>query len=72
MAAGMDPDEVGRRAVEGMRQRDFYIVTHPPVRELVEERTAEILAAFDAQAPRFPGDEVLDTRARLGAAQGDR
>jgi NAD(P)-dependent dehydrogenase (short-subunit alcohol dehydrogenase family) len=72
MAAGMDPDEVGRRAVEGMRQRDFYIVTHPPVRELVEERTAEILAAFDAQAPRFPGDEVLDTRARLRAAQRDR
>jgi short-subunit dehydrogenase len=59
---GMDPDEVGRRAVEGIRRGDFYIVTHPPVRQLVEERAAEALAAFDAQAPRFAGDEAMDTR----------
>ncbi len=62
---GMEPEEVGRRAVEGVRRGDFIIVTHPPVRELVEERTAEILAAFDAQAPRFAGDETLDTRTAL-------
>jgi short-subunit dehydrogenase len=62
MPFGMDPDEVGRRAVDGIRAGAFYIVTHPPVRELVEERTAEILAAFDTQAPRFDGDEALDTR----------
>jgi NAD(P)-dependent dehydrogenase (short-subunit alcohol dehydrogenase family) len=42
---------------------DFYIVTHPPVREIVAERAAEILAAFDAQAPRYQGDEAIDTRA---------
>lgn len=62
---GMDADEVGRRAVEGIRAGAFYIVTHPPVRELVEERAAEILAAFDTQAPRYAGDEVLDTRATI-------
>jgi NAD(P)-dependent dehydrogenase (short-subunit alcohol dehydrogenase family) len=65
---GMDPDEVGERAVEGMVRGDFLIVTHPPVRELVEERMSEILAAFDAQAPRFPGDSTLDTRAVMGAS----
>ena len=62
---GMEAEEVGLRAVEGMRRGDFIIVTHPPVRELVEERTEEILAAFDAQAPRFDGDEYLDTRAMM-------
>ncbi|MWA07028.1 SDR family NAD(P)-dependent oxidoreductase [Actinomadura sp. LD22] len=62
---GMDPDEVGRRAVEGIRRGDFYIVTHPPVIELAKERWLEISAAFAAQAPRFEGDESLDTRAQI-------
>lgn len=62
---GMEPEEVGQRAVEGIRRGDFMIVTHPPVRELVEERTAEILAAFDAHAPRYAGDGELDTRAAM-------
>jgi hypothetical protein len=60
---GLDPADVGRAAVEGIRRGDFYIVTHPPAREIVAERAAEILAAFDAQAPRYPGDEAIDTRA---------
>jgi NAD(P)-dependent dehydrogenase (short-subunit alcohol dehydrogenase family) len=34
-----------------------------PVREIVAERAAEILAAFDVQAPRYQGDEAIDTRA---------
>jgi NAD(P)-dependent dehydrogenase (short-subunit alcohol dehydrogenase family) len=54
---------IGRAAVEGIRRGDFYVVTHPPVREIVAERAAEILAAFDAQAPRYQGDEAIDTRA---------
>jgi hypothetical protein len=60
---GLDPADIGRAAVEGIRRGDFYIVTHPPVREIVAERAAEILAAFDAQAPRYHGDEAIDTRA---------
>jgi len=70
--AGLDPDDVGRQAVEGMLRGDFYIVTHPPVIEIAEERAAEIAAAFGAQAPRFPGDEALDSRAWLRAAQQNR
>jgi NAD(P)-dependent dehydrogenase (short-subunit alcohol dehydrogenase family) len=60
---GLPPDEIGSRVVEAIENGSFYIVTHPPVRELVQERTAELLAAFDAQAPRFDGDDYLDTRA---------
>jgi short-subunit dehydrogenase len=60
---GLSPDEIGRRVLDGMQVGAFYIVTHPPVRELVDERYAEMTAAFDRQAPRFEGDERLDTRA---------
>jgi NAD(P)-dependent dehydrogenase (short-subunit alcohol dehydrogenase family) len=70
VSMGMDPDEVGRRTVDGIRRGEFYIVTHPPVRELVEERAAELLAAFDAQAPRYDGDEELDTRAVMRRLSG--
>jgi hypothetical protein len=54
---------IRRTSVEGIRRGDFYIVTHPPVREIVAERSAEILAAFAAQAPRYLGDEAIDSRA---------
>ncbi|SHN40192.1 SDR family NAD(P)-dependent oxidoreductase [Cryptosporangium aurantiacum] len=65
---GIPADEVGRKVVEGVLAGEFYIVTHPPVRELADERHAEISAAFERQAPRFDGDERLDTRKVLGLA----
>jgi NAD(P)-dependent dehydrogenase (short-subunit alcohol dehydrogenase family) len=45
---GMDPLAVGRRVVEGVRRGDFFILTHPEVRALVEQRYRELLDAFDA------------------------
>ncbi|MET0895958.1 MAG: SDR family NAD(P)-dependent oxidoreductase, partial [Acidimicrobiia bacterium] len=62
---GLTPDVVGERVAEGVERGDFYIVTHPPVVELASERWDEISAAFAAQAPRFEGDDRLDTRALL-------
>jgi NAD(P)-dependent dehydrogenase (short-subunit alcohol dehydrogenase family) len=59
---GLDADEIGRRTVAGIKSGDFYIVTHPPVVELARERWEEIASAFAHQAPRFEGDEALDTR----------
>ncbi len=50
LAAGMDPDAVGRVAVSAIRRGDFYALSHPEIRKLVEERYAELLAAFDAPA----------------------
>lgn len=47
--AGMDPDEVGRLAVAGIRRGDFFILSHPRVRPIVEARYKELLASFDAQ-----------------------
>ena len=62
---GLSASEVGRRTVDAAKAGEFYIVTHPPVAAMVQERTREILEAFDRQAPRFDGDERLDTRAIL-------
>ena len=60
MAEGLDPEEIGRRAVAGVRRGDFFILTHPHARRYAEERWEELRAAFEAQAPMRPGDERLD------------
>ena len=59
---GMTADEVAVRIISGVRAGDFYIATHPPAVELAGERWREISSAFDRHAPRFDGDELLDTR----------
>jgi NAD(P)-dependent dehydrogenase (short-subunit alcohol dehydrogenase family) len=44
---GMDPLEVGRIAVEGVERGDFFIMTHPEVRQIAEMRYRELMEAFD-------------------------
>jgi len=44
---GMDPAEVGRMTVAGIRNGDYYIITHSNIRELVEKRYREASAALD-------------------------
>ena len=60
MERGMDPLEVGRLAVAGVEREEFYIVPHPHARRYVEERSREILAAFDRQATADPDPERYD------------
>jgi NAD(P)-dependent dehydrogenase (short-subunit alcohol dehydrogenase family) len=45
---GIDPDIVGNRVVEAVRNGELYIFTHPAMRPFVEMRFAAIMAAFDA------------------------
>jgi short-subunit dehydrogenase len=52
MATGLDPDDVGRTAVAGIKRGDFYVLTHPEVRRIAAERSEEVLAAFDAMPKR--------------------
>ena len=47
---GIDPDIVGLRVVEGVRDNDLYIFTHPHFKDFVQARFAAILAAFDKSA----------------------
>jgi NAD(P)-dependent dehydrogenase (short-subunit alcohol dehydrogenase family) len=50
-AAGMDPDEVGRRALAGLLRGDFYIFTHPEFREELREVCEEVTTAFPEEDP---------------------
>jgi NAD(P)-dependent dehydrogenase (short-subunit alcohol dehydrogenase family) len=58
---GLDPDAVGRHIVECVHREEFYIFTHRHVREVAEQRFAEIAAAMDRQWPEGGGDQPLST-----------
>lgn len=47
---GIDPDVVGARVIEAVRAGDFYIFTHPMMRDFVEARFQGIRAGFDSAA----------------------
>ncbi len=47
MELGMDANLVGRMAVEGVKADDFYVFTHEYIRDLVEGRYREMIAALD-------------------------
>ncbi len=49
-ANGMDPDAVGQRIVEAVRAEDFYVITHPDWRPLLEARVEALRGAFGAPA----------------------
>lgn len=46
--SGIDPDVVGNRVLEAVRNGEIYIFTHPAMREFVKMRFAGIMAGFDA------------------------
>ncbi len=48
--AGIDPDIVGARVVEAVRDGDLYIFTDPRFRDIIEFRFAAIRAGFDQAA----------------------
>jgi NAD(P)-dependent dehydrogenase (short-subunit alcohol dehydrogenase family) len=46
-AAGMTPDEVAARLLDGVRREQLYIATHTGMRALLEQRHRSIMAAYD-------------------------
>jgi NAD(P)-dependent dehydrogenase (short-subunit alcohol dehydrogenase family) len=53
-AARKFPDECAERVLRAIRERQFYVFTHPDTRRAVEHRFAGILAGFD-DADSFAG-----------------
>ena len=49
-AAGMTPAEVATRIIDGIRANRVFIATHAATRQMVEERHAELMAAYDVAA----------------------
>lgn len=58
MAAGMDPDEVGRHLVRGVEEEALYIFTHRELAAVVSERFDRVLAALD-----HAGDPIDESQA---------
>ena len=58
--SGIDPDIVGQRVFEGVRDNDLYIFTHPLFKEFVQARFGAILAAFDKSAQSEALKQVKD------------
>ena len=54
MEHGIAPAEVAARVLQGIRDGDLYIFTHPEMRPLVEDRFARLSAAFDKAASFRP------------------
>ncbi|MGE0387361.1 MAG: SDR family oxidoreductase [Gammaproteobacteria bacterium] len=50
LESGMDPDSIGERTVRAVLGGEFYVMTHPEYRDIVERRFCEILAAFGESA----------------------
>jgi NAD(P)-dependent dehydrogenase (short-subunit alcohol dehydrogenase family) len=50
LPAGMDPMEVGRRVLQGIRRNDLYILTHPEYEPGLRERFEALLAAMPLEA----------------------
>jgi NAD(P)-dependent dehydrogenase (short-subunit alcohol dehydrogenase family) len=59
IAAGLHPDQIGRRVLDGIRAEQFYLITHPETRSWVEERHAKLMAAYDF-ADRWKKDHPDD------------
>jgi NAD(P)-dependent dehydrogenase (short-subunit alcohol dehydrogenase family) len=47
MGNRLEPDAVGRRVVQAIRDREFYVLTHASERDVIKARHARIDAAFD-------------------------
>jgi len=47
LQAGLEPDSVAARVLEAIRNDEFYVFTHPNMREQVDGRFAAIQAAMD-------------------------
>ena len=47
MGQGLAPEVVGQRVLQAIRQREFYVLTHPGERAAVKARHDRIEAAFD-------------------------
>ena len=47
VVTGIDTDIVANRVLEGLKEEEFYIFTHPHFRELLEKRNAALISAME-------------------------
>lgn len=54
-STALDPDTVGRRVLQAIRDDEFYVLTHTGERDAVSARFDRIMAAFDRADQVMPG-----------------
>ncbi|BFM15755.1 hypothetical protein R50073_19380 [Maricurvus nonylphenolicus] len=73
---GMPTDEFTAKAIEQMKDDQFYSVTHPYNMEHINTRYEEVRGAYDKFAPRHEGDDAHDVRSiiakMMAAAQAQQ
>jgi len=69
MSLGMDPEEVGRKTVAGIRANIPVIFSHPEFREEFRELCEELIAAFPDE-PVPPERQAIEDRRRAAGAGG--
>jgi NAD(P)-dependent dehydrogenase (short-subunit alcohol dehydrogenase family) len=55
VATGIEPAEVAARTLQGIKDGDLYIFTHPAMRKMIEKRFERIGAAYDKADKYLPG-----------------
>jgi NAD(P)-dependent dehydrogenase (short-subunit alcohol dehydrogenase family) len=64
IADGLSPRQVGDQVLSSIRERRFYIFTHPELSSLVEHRMKLILEGENPERPALPGVESLMEKLR--------
>ena len=62
LSSGMNPNDIAEHTLDAILRSDFYIFTHPHVREFADIRHKEISKTFDHQAPYYEGSENYNPR----------
>ena len=62
MDHGMEAEELGRRAVDGLEAEEFLIVTHSQSQRYARARWEAVSGAFERQAPYREEDEKYDVQ----------
>lgn len=71
LSAGMDPDEVGRRALEGVLRNELYIFTHPEFKDELDAISQRILTALP-NGEADPQRLALEDARRAAKAAAER
>jgi NAD(P)-dependent dehydrogenase (short-subunit alcohol dehydrogenase family) len=51
VAAGLPPEQVAEQVLSAIREQRFYVLTHPQMMPLVEQRVSNLLAGRNPQSP---------------------
>jgi hypothetical protein len=71
----LDPRFIGERVLRAIEDDEFYVVTHPDWRPVLEARHAALLAAFGPGAdPNYADDPIVVEKitSRIASAFGRR